>query len=160
MRYYNITEQLPHAIQVITTRTRKKREINFSNIKIVFTKIKPKYFFGYKKEKYHNFNIFIADKEKALLDSALFKKISFSEICIIIRDNIDDIDKELLVGNLIKIRNRALTKRFGFLLDKLGINKFKELKKFIDYKYVPLDYGLKAKGENNKQWKVIDNVEF
>ena len=38
-------------------------------------------------------NIFIADKEKALLDSALFKKISFSEICSIIRDNIDVIVK-------------------------------------------------------------------
>ena len=158
LRYYNLTEQLPHAIGVITTRTRKKREINFDNTKIIFTKIKPKYFFGYKKEMYQNFNIFIADKEKALIDSALFKKISFSEICSIITNNIKDIDKELLISYLVKIRNKALAKRFGFLLDKLGINKFKELKKLINYKYVPLDYSLKAKGEKNKQWKVINNV--
>ncbi len=160
LRYHNFTEQLPQVIEVITTRARKKREIKFSNTKIIFTRIKPKYFFGYKKEKHQNFNIFIADKEKALLDSALFKKVSFSEICSIVKDNINEVDKELIVGYLIKIRNKALAKRFGFLLDRLGINKSKELRKFIDYKYVPLDYSLKAKGVKNKQWKVIDNVGF
>ena len=160
LRYYNITEQLPHIINVITTRTRKKKEINFRGTKIIFTKIKPKYFFGYRKERYHDFNIFIADKEKALIDSALFKKISFSEICSTVKGSIDDIDKDLLVSYLIKIGNKALIKRFGFLLDKSGVSRYKKLKKFIDYKYIPLDYALKAKGEKNKQWKVIDNVRL
>ena len=158
LRYYNITEQLPHAINAVTTRTRRKKKINFRGTNILFTRTKPKYFFGYKKEGYGNFNIFIADKEKALLDSALFKKISFSEICSTVRDNINDIDKDLLISYLIKIGNKALIKRFGFLLDRLGVNKYKELKRFIDYKYVPLDYALKVKGEKNKQWKVVDNV--
>src|SRR3989338_3117429 len=98
LRYYNLTEQLPQAISVITTRARKKREIDFGSTKIVFTKIKPKYFFGYKKERYQNFNMFIAEKEKALIDSALFKKISFSEINSVIKDNINDIKIDLFVA--------------------------------------------------------------
>jgi len=158
IRYYNLTEQIPHVIEIITTRARKKREINFGNTKIIFTKIRPKYFFGYKRERYQNFNIFIAEKEKALLDSALFKKISFSEICGILKDNIGDINIDLLMKYLIKIKNKALIKRFGLLLDKLNINKYNKLKKFIDYKYVPMDYALPLKGKRHKQWKVIDNV--
>src|SRR3989344_6017755 len=42
LRYHNLTEQLPHFIFVITTRTRKKREINLGSTKILFIKIKPK----------------------------------------------------------------------------------------------------------------------
>lgn len=158
IRYYNLTEQIPHVVEIITTRRRKKREIDFHYTKIIFTRIKPKYFFGYKRERYQNFNIFIAYKEKALLDSALFKKISFSEICSILKGNISDINTDLLIKYLIKIKNKALIKRFGILLDKLNINKCNKLKKFIDYKYVPLDYALPSKGKKDEQWKVIDNV--
>ena len=160
LRYHNLTEQLPHFIFVITTRTRKKREINLGSTKILFIKIKPKYFFGYKREKYLNFDIFVAEKEKALIDSALFKKISFSEISDILRDNIKNIDIDLFINYLIKIRNKTLIKRFGFLLDNLGIDKNKILKKFIDFKYVPLDYALTVKGKKNEKWRIINNVKL
>jgi len=160
LRYYNFTEQLPQTILIITTRKRKKKEINFNNIKIIFTKVKPKYFFGYKKEHYGDFDIFVADKEKALIDSALFKKISFSEICDIVRNNIKDINVDLLMNYLIKIKNKTLIKRLGFLLDKVGMDKYHELKRFINSKYIPLDYALIKKGKKNRKWKVIENVKL
>ena len=137
-----------------------KKEINFNNTKIVFTKVRQKYFFGYRKERYGNFDIFIAEKEKALIDSALFKKISFSEIFDIMRNNIKDINIDLLISYLIKIKNKALIKRFGFLLDKLGVDKYNKLNKFINSKYVILDYALEKKGKKNKKWKVIENVRL
>src|SRR3989344_1803526 len=59
LRYYNLTEQLPKNIFIITTKTKKKREIEFDNIKIIFLKTTSKYFFGYKKERYRNFDMFI-----------------------------------------------------------------------------------------------------
>ena len=160
IRHYNLTEQLPQTILVITTKKRKKKEINFNNTKIVFTKVRQKYFFGYRKERYGNFDIFIAEKEKALIDSALFKKISFSEIFDIMRNNIKDINIDLLISYLIKIKNKALIKRFGFLLDKLGVDKYNKLNKFINSKYVILDYALEKKGKKNKKWKVIENVRL
>ncbi|RLI92449.1 MAG: hypothetical protein DRO89_02115 [Candidatus Altiarchaeales archaeon] len=158
LRYYNLTEQLPQVISVMTTRARRKREIIFNNTRIVFTKIKPKYFFGYRKERHGDFNIFIAEKEKALIDSALFKKISFSEIGDIIKDNIATINVNLLVDYLIKIRNKALIKRFGFLLEDLGIDTYDRVKGFLDYKYIPLDYALAAEGKKDKKWRVIKNA--
>ena len=160
LRYHNLTEQLPQDVMVITTRTRKKRKIDFNNIKIIFIKIKPKYLFGYRKERYHGAYIFMAEPEKALIDSALFKKISFSEIYSVMKNNLSTINIELLLAYLIKIRNKALIKRFGFLLDNLGTGAHKKLKKFIDFKYIPLDYSLPAKGKKDKKWKVIKNAQL
>jgi len=160
LRYYNLTEQLPQTIQVITPKARKKREIKFNNEKIRFIKIKTKNFFGYKKEPYQKFNIFIAKKEKALIDSVLLKKISFSEISEIIKNNIKTINIDLFINYLTKIKNKALIKRFGFLFESLGIDKYSKLKKFIDSKYVILDYALKTKGIKNKKWKVLNNVKL
>lgn len=161
LRYYNLTEQLPETFSVITPKTRKKRKIEFDNVKIVFIKIALKYFFGYKKEIYNGFEIFIADKEKALIDSALLKKISFSEICDIIKNNKKEIDFNLFLSYLIKIRNKALIKRFGFLLDKIRINTGK-LEKLIDFKYISLEYAIKAKikTKRDKKWRIIKNVDI
>ncbi len=159
LRYYNLTEQLPQNIHIITTRKRRKRQISFNNTKIILITIKPKYFFGYRKARYHDFDIFIADKEKALIDSAMLKKVSFSEICSILKENMKSIDTDLLTGYLLKIRNKTLIKRFGFLLSKLGIDEYEKLKKLIAYKYVPLDYALPSKGRKDKKWKVIANAE-
>jgi len=160
LRYYNLTEQLPQDIFVITTKTRKKRIVKFNNIKIIFIRVRPKYFFGYRKERYGNFNIFIAEKEKALIDSALFKKISFSEICSIIKNNLNILDTKLFLDYLIKIKNKTLIKRFSFLFDKLDIDVYKKIKRFIDSKYVPLDYALPTKGKKDRKWRVIENAEL
>ncbi len=160
LRYYNLTEQLPQTISVITTRTRKKREITFQNTKIRFIRIKPKYFFGYRKERYQNFDIFIAEPEKALIDSALLKKISFSEISSVMKNNVKSIDIDLLVDYLLRIKNKALIKRFGFLLDKLGVSGHNRFKKVIDFKYITLDYALAAEGKKDKKWKIIENVNL
>ena len=159
LRYHNLTEQLPQNIFIVTTRARKKRRINFLETKMIFIKISPKYFFGYKKEIYNGFEIFIAEKEKALIDSALLKKISFSELAEIIKNNKENLDFDLLINYLIKIKNKTLIKRFGFLLEKLGFS-IKKLEKFIDYKYITLDYAVQKNGRKNKKWKIIENVEL
>lgn len=160
LRYYNLTEQLPQVIFVITTRARKNREVSFSNSRIIFIKTKAEYFFGYKKERYGNFDIFIADKEKAIIDSALFKRISFSEISEIVKNNFEEFNKNIFIDYLIKIKNKTLIKRFGFLFDKIGADNYDKLKKFIDFKYVPLEYSVKAKGRKDKKWRIIKNVEL
>ncbi len=160
LRYHNLTEQLTQNIFVVTTRNRKKRIIPLRDSKIIFIKTKSKYFFGYKKERYDDFEIFIADKEKALIDSALFKKISFSEISEMIQKNIEEIDFDLFFDYLIRMRNKTLIKRFGLLFDKLGRDFYNKARRFINYKYVTLDYSLPERGRKNKKWRVIENVEL
>lgn len=160
LRYYNLTEQLPSRVFVITTRARKKSRLEFENTEIIFIKIKPKYFFGFNKENYSGFTIFMADPEKALIDSALFKKISFSELYSIMEEHKKEINTKLIIAYLRRIKNKALIKRFGFAFDKLGFDFFDKLKKSIDNKYVFLDYAAISKGKRNKKWRIIENAEL
>lgn len=159
LKFYNMTEQLPQTIFVITTRHRR-RKINFLNNAILFIRVNPKYFFGYSKKTYGDSIIFMANKEKTLIDSVLFKKISFSEISEIIKYNLKDIDFNKLNKYLLKIENKTIIKRFGWLLDRLGIDYYSKFEKYIDNKYIGLDYAMPLKGSKNKKWKVIENVRL
>lgn len=159
LRFHNLTEQLPTKIFVVTTRPKKRRILRFEHTDIVFIKTKQKYFFGYKKEAYSGFIIFMAEPEKSLIDSALFKKISFSELFDILKNNKEKINMNLLVDYLLKIKKKNLIKRFGFILDSLGFDFFDKFNKFIDNKYLALDYTLKRIGEKDNKWKVIKNFK-
>ncbi len=158
LRYHNLTEQLPQNIFVITPRARKNRNIEFMGTRMSFVKVGPKYFFGFAKEPCRNFTILVARPEKALVDSALFRKISFSEISEIVRENLDRISPELIVQYCLKTKNNALIKRFGFLLETLGAD-FPE-KADINPNYIPLDYAMPKEGKKNKKWRIIENIEI
>lgn len=160
LRYHNLTEQLPTSIFVITTRARKKSRLKFENTEIIFIKIKPKYFFGFNKENYGGFTIFMADPEKALIDSALFKKISFLELYSMMKEHKKEINMKLIIIYLKRIKNKTLIKRFGFAFDKLGFDLFSKLKRFINDKYVFLDYAGASKGKKNKKWRLTENAEL
>ncbi len=158
LNYHHLTEQLPKVISVISTRARKIRKINTLNAEISFIKTKPQNFFGFKKENYNGANIFIAEKEKALIDAVLLRKISVSEIKDIVKNNINDLDLKLLVSYLIRLKNKSLVKRFGFILDNLGFDFYEKLKRFIDPKYIVLDYSLPQNTKKNNKWRIINNV--
>ena len=160
LRFHNLTEQLPNTIFVITTRARKNNKIVFKNNKIIFIKVKQKYFFGYNKENYRGYDTFIADPEKAIIDSALFKRISLSELYTIIKNNLNSINAALFIDYLLRIKNKTLIKRFGTLFDKLRLDFYDKLKSFINNKYIILDYALPKNKNRNRKWKVIENVRY
>ena len=87
LHFYHLTEQLPFTIQVITSRKRNKRIINYGNAKIEFTTVRPSFLKGYKQVIYQQKNIFIAEKEKALVDALAARKMTFTEGIGIIKDN-------------------------------------------------------------------------
>lgn len=157
LRYHNLTEQLPQNIFVLTSRARKNRKIEFMGTEIFFIKVKSRYFFGFRKEPYHNFNIFVAEPEKALVDSALFKRMSFSEISEIIRENPDVLSPEKIIQYSLKTGNIALIKRFGFLLETLGEDFFNDAGNLTS-NYIPLDYTMPGEGKKNKKWRIIENA--
>ncbi len=155
LSFYKMTDQVQHRIQVITVKN--KSNIKFFNNAIDFIKIKNKNFFGFEKIKYNNFEIFIADKEKSLLDSALLKKMSFPELREILNENIKKLNAGKIIKYLKKLDNSSLTKRFGFLLEKLGYNTYPKLKDKIDLTYTLLDYSKINKGKKNKKWRLMMN---
>jgi len=94
LQYYNLTEQFPNTIDVITTRVRKQRILKFKGSGIRFVRFKINNFFGFKKIYYSNFEVFIAEKEKALLDLLFLRKISLEDFSKIIKTKRNKINKD------------------------------------------------------------------
>lgn len=96
LHYHKLTEQLPFTIHVVTTRKRKNKIIRFMNTRIEFLKIKKEGFFGYERVVQHNKEVFIAEKEKAIVDALATKKMSISEAVDIIKRNRKEINNRKL----------------------------------------------------------------
>ena len=96
LHYYHLTEQLPFTIQVITTRRRRKKVLSYGNAKIEFITVKPIFFLGFQRVIYQQREIFIAEKEKALIDAIAAKKMSLTESIEIIKNNKGKINRRKL----------------------------------------------------------------
>lgn len=156
LAFYHLTEQVPFSLCVVAPYY--KKQIVFERTPITFISSQQKFFFGYGKVKYQGFEIFIADKEKALIDGALFKKVSFSELRDILAGHMREMDIRKFQHYLKRTENKSLIKRFGWLFDSLGKDIHAGLKKYIGNVYIPLDYAKKKTGTKNKKWMVIENA--
>ena len=103
IRYHNLTEQLPSHIQVVISRPKKRREIVFKNATIGFIRIKRDNFFGFGKVMYGDFEIFMAEKEKAIADALYLKQMSFETFAEILREHKKEIDVKKLKSYLKKM---------------------------------------------------------
>jgi len=157
-RYHNLTEQIPNKISVITTRSKSRENIQIMNTTIIFEKIRPLWFFGFSKIKIQDFEVFMAESEKALIDAVLLKKISTTEIYSLLRENIKNISIKKIVDYILRTKNNALAKRFGWMLESLECNYAKKLRKHAYKTMIPLDVTRPITGLKNKKWGIIVNI--
>ena len=152
LRFYDLTEQLPVEIMLATPVYRKS--IKFMDTPITFTRIKE--FWGYRKERYGKFDIFIAEREKCIIDSLLVRKVPLDEIFNALQT--EELDIEKLIEFAIKTKTKSLMKRLGYMLEVCGIEA-SELQKEIrsDRNYIVLDWNFPKKGKKNTRWKLIIN---
>ncbi|KXB07956.1 hypothetical protein AKJ56_02080 [candidate division MSBL1 archaeon SCGC-AAA382N08] len=80
LRFHNVTQQSPFTVEVVTSRSRYNREIDFKGTKIRFYEVKPKMMFGYAYEVYEKDRIPIASPEKALVDGMYLNVIPMEEV--------------------------------------------------------------------------------
>ena len=158
LRHHNFTEQLPNIIEVVTSKKRRKLKLSFEGMKIKIIITSPKRIFGFIKILREERELFIAEPEKALLDAALFKSISFSEIRDIVVSHFARLQKDKFVAYLIKLGSKSLIKRFGFLLEQAGKDYYARLQKHMDHNYILLDYSLPMRGKKSAKWRILDNA--
>ncbi len=110
LSYHRLTEQLPFTIHVVTTIKRKRKTISFGNGRIEFLTVKKDRFFGFEKEMYKNKEIFVAEKEKAIIDAVATKKMTVQEASEIIESNRNKLSKRklFLYGKIIHGLNAKL----------------------------------------------------
>lgn len=117
LQHHHLTEQMPSVIEVITSRSRKKRKTNFMNVTIEFSRFAVPHFFGYDKIFYKNFSILIATKEKALLDAFFLKRLSPTEFKEIVKNN----KKKISISKLKKYAKK-FSKTFFSKIKKMVEN--------------------------------------
>lgn len=148
LRYYNMTQQQPRRFFLMCPI--KRRSIKLNDLEIVFSS--TKHIFGYRKERYNDFDIFMAEPEKAIIDSLLFK-IPIEDVDIAL--DYEEINFQKLSEYAKKTKNTSLIKRLGYLLEIKKRNSYGL--KALDSNYILLDYSGKRKGRKNKKWKIIIN---
>ncbi len=72
LHMHGILEQVPRAIHIVTTRRPQRKELEMLNEILVYSRIKPKLFFGYTRKRLNNHTSLVATPEKALLDTIYF----------------------------------------------------------------------------------------
>ncbi|MFA5888090.1 MAG: hypothetical protein WC852_05265 [Candidatus Nanoarchaeia archaeon] len=111
LQYHHLTEQLPFCIEVITTRERKRRMLEFSFGRIRFIRTSSKNMFGYAKEQARGFEIFMAEKEKAIADCYAFNLVSENELKEIISRHRNELDVKLIQKYIMQTIRRTLIKK-------------------------------------------------
>lgn len=154
LSYYQLTNQIPIKIQVMTKKQKKSiLEIDF---------ITTPYMFGYKKEHIEGFDVFIAEKEKLLIDCVLYPKegIMPNELQELLKE---DLDLEKIADYLLRINNLNLIKRVGYLLEKNDKHIYSYFKKKLsESTNYPLLNPLLPKSKfTDAKWRLtINEVEF
>ena len=146
--YYGLTTQLPARIDVICTKQHKALDIQ--GFKIRFIKTDKARVFAFLKD---SNNAFVAEPEKAVIDSLYFNIISFGSISeavsIGFKKNMLNVNK--LNDYALRMKNAALMNKLGFLLADNGIDD-KEIHPDISRNYVILS---KKGSKRDKRWKII-----
>ncbi len=148
LSYYKLITQIPNEIFCATSKISKKIKF-ITPINYFHTN----YFFGFQTKNYENFKILIADPEKAIIDSFSIVPVSIFE------EAFEAINTERMLFYLKKIKRSDIIKRIGYLIEKNNHSVYKELKKFINYKYITLDPIGSKYGKKDKKWRLIINIK-
>lgn len=155
--YYQATTQIPGIIYVASTRS--KKSLTMKGYSLEFIKLKKKRFFGYSRDKFQGKFVFVAEKEKLIVDSLFLPKYCpIDEIYNAMGDEKLNIDTLVEYG--LRMDSIVTIKRLGYLLEKKKIDVYERLKLRLNKKYDLLNPLLPKKGEKNVKWKLIINEVF
>ena len=113
-----------------------------------------------KKEIVDEFSAFIAELEKAIIDSIDLLKYSggIKEISKIIDNALDSINENKLIDYAVKFPNKSMISRLGYLFDVKGID-LKKLQKVKSKSFVLLNPKREKSSEWNKKWNINVNED-
>jgi len=162
LNYHGLTEQVPPAIFVVSTKRRKDRII--LNTRFRFITVKKSKIFGLADEIVSNSKVKISSVEKTVADC-----LDHPEHC----GGVDEIAKAVffehkeleikkIIGNAETMGNKTIIKRLGYLLELFNYHEYEQL--FEDVKlskgYPKLDPNAPRKGKFNDKWSLLININI
>ncbi len=151
---YGLTTQIPLNVQVVTIRP--KKTLSYQGMKIKFITFQKQKIFGYSKQRFREKYFFLADKEKAIIDSLTFPEhCPISETFEALQSKELEIPK--LVQYVLQMGSIVAVKRLGYLLEKTGIDVYSEVKNKLNPRYDSLNPLLGRSKNNSSKWKLNIN---
>ncbi|MEM3786519.1 MAG: hypothetical protein QXZ59_03975 [Nitrososphaeria archaeon] len=152
--YYNLTTQMPTTIFIVSLK--QKKELSYNNHTLKFIKFAKTRFFGYKKDYFEGKTIFVAELEKAILDSLYLPKYTpIAETFNVIKEA--KLEEEKLIDYSKKYNSKVVIKRLGFLLETADKKVPSTFKKMVNKNYELLSPIKPPTGKKDEKWKMIVN---
>ena len=155
LHYYGFTEQVPLTTFVATTK--KKRPVSLRDLRFRFVRIKPRKFFGYRREMLGDLPVVVADEAKAIVDSLDLPHYAggIAEVAKALRAALETVDVPTLVRYANRMRDKSLGSRLGYLLETLG---YPAEGLISSTSPVKLDPSRPRTGRTDSQWQVVANI--
>lgn len=146
LRFYDLTTQQPTTLQVLVARARPALD------KIRFYQTRA--LFGYGRHHYQGFEVFVADRERLLVDCLARPEVPVGALAELLA--------EVAVDRTITYAQRygqaAVQKRVGYLLERhRGVDV--TALRVDDRNYPPLDLAGPAKGPTDPDWRLRVNAD-
>ena len=145
LRYYDVTTQQPSRVQVITSRNREDLEsVEF---------FRSRSLFGFGKRRYADFEIFVADPERLLLDCLERTAVPVEEL----PELVETVDIDTSVEYATQLGMASVKKRLGYLLETVRGESVDALQ-VEDRNYPRLDLTRPENGETDSKWRLKVNT--
>ncbi len=157
LNHYGFTEQVPFTVYVATTK--RKKEIQFDNYSYKYIAFSPHKFFGYEKQTIGELSMLLAEEEKALIDSLDQLKYAggFEEVAKALFNAKEGIDNQKLIEYALKMENKTLCSRLGFLFEKYNMVTG-GLEDNLSTSFIPLDPDKPKSKIWDRKWRLNVNI--
>ncbi len=163
LHHHGLTEQIPRAIWVATPR--RRQETTVIGVRYIFVMLRPYKIFGHQPVWIEGEAVPVADLEKSLVDGLDHPEHcgGIGEVAKALATAWEErkVDLERLTEYALRMRNRAILKRLGYLVEHLSLEAEdfpEEWRAVLSAGYARLDPSLPPGGPRNRRWRVQVNV--
>jgi len=163
LNYYGYTEQVSRTVFIVSTRRKLKPTLEISGVTYRFVCLNKSKFFGATQVLIDGNPVNISEREKTIVDCLDLPKYSGGvvEVAKAISFGRDELDFPKMSEYARRNGNNAVSKRLGYLLEKLDIKADKAisiLRENLGNSYALLDTLADSQGQHIQRWRVIVNV--
>jgi len=161
LSYYGYTEQPSRTVYIATTK--QKRLVTIHGLTYRFVQLPPRKFFGHAPVWIGDKRVNLANKEKVIVDALDHPELAGGIVQVVkaLWRGREELNLNQLVDAALRMGNRAITKRLGYLLQQIEIGTeqhFAKIARSLSAGYATLDPLSPKQGRHNAQWRVVVNV--
>jgi len=161
MVYYGFYRPTPSPVYLVSTYSRSQVTINGVDYRIV--SLDPRKFFGFQKISIDHRDVFLADKEKAMVDC--LEKFWYADgivpVIVQLKQQIKALDIERMVEYAVQMHSSTVIQRLGYLLEQLDVpfdDEFMLSHSSRTLYYFDPYYSCGMRPVRNEKWNLMVNI--